>query len=56
MLHKDATISNPKLTVVSCTSYIVNKVVKEQSNLYKKGQSREPENVLFMSSCPLYTG
>jgi valyl-tRNA synthetase len=27
-----------------------------QSNLYIKATQREPENVAFMSSCPLYTG
>jgi len=27
-----------------------------QSNLYVKGHSKEPENVAFISSFPLYTG
>jgi len=33
--------------------------LQEKPNTVKpvyKGQSREPENVSFMSSCPLYTG
>ena len=30
-------------------------LIQIQSNLYIKGCSRELENVVFMSSCPLYT-
>ena len=31
-------------------------VISIYSQTVYKGHSKEPENVLFMSSCPLYTG
>ena len=31
-------------------------VIRNTVKLVYKGHSREPENVVFMSSCPLYTG
>jgi len=35
---------------------ILTHVVIYTVKLVYKGQPREPENVAFMSSCPLYTG